>query len=135
MKTNLLFGTIALVIAIDANAGALVAAKDSPIAPFDIEEAQRIFLGHDTAVNGQTITLVFQKDGSTRTTFEDTVVGMSGTKLTSYLFKGIFTGRMKPPAEVDTDTAVKTRVNLTPGAIGYINNDAIDSSVKVLLKY
>jgi hypothetical protein len=135
MKTNLLFGIAAAVFAMNADAGALVTARNSPIAPLDKEEAKRIFLGYDKIVNGQTVTLVFQKDEKVRNAFEESVIGFSGTSLSSYLYQGIFTGRIKPPIEADNDAAVKAKVTSVPGAIGYISDSAVDDSVKVLLKY
>jgi hypothetical protein len=135
MKTNLMFGALALMAAANANADALVVAKDSPIPSIDVEQARNIFLGRQTSVNGHAVTLVFQDGGPVRDKFEQDIVGMSGAGYTSYLYKSIFTGRMKPPAVVTNDAAVKAKVNATPGTVGYISTNAVDGTVKVLLKY
>jgi hypothetical protein len=66
MKTNLMFGALALMAAANANADALVVAKDSPIPSIDVEQARNIFLGRQTSVNGHAVTLVFQDGGPVR---------------------------------------------------------------------
>jgi ABC-type phosphate transport system substrate-binding protein len=118
-----------------ANAGAVVAAKNSPIPAFDGEEAKKVFLGREPQINGENVTVVFQKSGPTREAFESTVVQRSGAALTEYWSKLIFTGKATAPVEVGGDADVKAKVNSTPGAVGYVSDSAVDGSVKVLYKY
>jgi ABC-type phosphate transport system substrate-binding protein len=138
MRTNskyLLAFLAPLLASTAAHAGAVVAAKGSQIPAFNGEEAKKVFLGREPQINGENITVVFQKPGPTRDAFESTVVQRSGAALTEYWSKLIFTGKATAPVEVGSDADVKTKVNSTPGAVGYISDSAIDGSVKVLYKY
>jgi ABC-type phosphate transport system substrate-binding protein len=115
--------------------GAIVAAKDSPIPAFDADEAKKVFLGRETSLGGQNVVLIYQKEGATRTAFEEKVLSKSGADLTAYWSKLIFTGKAQAPTEVGADADVKAKVNATPGAVGYVSDAAADGSVKVLFKY
>ncbi len=132
---KILLGAITLMGALNAYAGAIVAAKDSPFAATDAEEAKKMFLGREASIGGQGVTVVYQKEGETRTTFETKILGKTGADLTAYWSKLIFTGRAQAPVEVSGDGDVKAKVNSTPGAVGYVNDGAVDGSVKVLFKY
>jgi ABC-type phosphate transport system substrate-binding protein len=117
-------------------AGAVVAAKDSGIAVVDAEEAKKLFLGREPQLNGENVVLIFQRQGApTREEFESKILGRTGADLTAYWSKLIFTGKANAPVEVGGDADVKSKVNSTPGAIGYISDGAVDGSVKVLFKY
>jgi ABC-type phosphate transport system substrate-binding protein len=116
-------------------AGAVVTAKDSAIAAFDAEEAKKLFLGREPQLNGENVMLIFQRQGSTREEFETKVLQRTGADLTAYWSKLIFTGKANAPVEVGGDADVKSKVNSTPGALGYISDGAVDGSVKVLFKY
>jgi len=130
-----LLGLVVLTGIGNAYAGAIVTAKDSPFAAIDAEEAKKIFLGREPVFGGQAVTVLYQKEGDTRTAFENKILGKTGADLTAYWSKLIFTGRAQAPVEAGGDGDVKSKVNGTPGAVGYINDGAVDGSVKVLLKY
>jgi ABC-type phosphate transport system substrate-binding protein len=130
-----LLGLVVLAGMGSAHAGAVVAAKDSPFAAIDAEEAKKIFLGREPLIGGQAVTVIYQKDGDTRTTFENKILGKTGADLTAYWSKLIFTGRAQAPTEANSNGEVKLKVNEAPGAIGYVDDSAVDASVKVLLKY
>lgn len=116
-------------------AGAIVAARDSPLPALDGESARRLFLGRLPSFSGLDITVIYQQNGGTRTDFETKVIGKTGAELNTYMARLIFTGEAKPPIEVPGDASVKARVNATPGAVGYVSDSAVDGSVKVLYTY
>ncbi|MBB4133064.1 MULTISPECIES: phosphate ABC transporter substrate-binding protein [unclassified Xanthomonas] len=118
-----------------AIAGAVVVAKDSPVAVSNAEEAKKVFLGRQTSSGGKAITLLYQKDAATRAEFETKVLGKTGADLTGYWSKLIFSGKATAPTEVASDAEVKSKLKSNPGAVGYVSDKAIDDSVKVLLKY
>ena len=127
----------ALVLALStgpALAGKVVVAANSSQAALDKAAAQAIFLGRTTTIGGQNAVVVFQK-GPIRADFESGVVGRAGAQLTAHWSRLVFTGRAKAPEEVADDAAVKAKLAATPGAIGYISDAAVDSSVKVLLDF
>jgi hypothetical protein len=120
-----------------AQAGAIVAGKDFQLGSLQAEDVRRIFLGREYSINGVDVLPVYQKVGlAPRAEFDGKMLDKPSSDLAGYWSKLIFTGRAtSQPKEVSSDREVKTFVNGTPGAIGYISDDAIDDSVKVLLKY
>ncbi len=136
LTVALLAGAVWVVTA-DAQAGAIVAAKDAPLSSLQSEEAKKIFLGRESSLDGHDITPVYQKVGAApRADFDGKVLDKASSDLAGYWSKLVFTGRATSvPKEVDSDNQMKTFVNSTPGAIGYISDASVDDSVKVLLKY
>jgi ABC-type phosphate transport system substrate-binding protein len=132
--TTTMFGLLALA-ALQAQAGAVVAAKDSPLGTMDAEEVKKVFLGREPQLGGQSLTVIYQKDGPVRADFEGKVLGKSGADLTAYWSKLIFTGKAQAPEEVGGDAAVKAKLAGSPGAVGYVSDGAVDGAVKVLFKY
>lgn len=132
---GLLGAVLLLLLSNGANAGAVVVAKKSPAAPLQAEDAKKLFLGREPALSGQAVVLVYQKDSPATTDFDSKVLGKDASELKSYWSRLIFTGKAKWPLEANGDDDVKSRVNATPGAIGYISDASADDSVKVLLKY
>jgi ABC-type phosphate transport system substrate-binding protein len=129
-------GALILGLATSAQAGAIVVGKDSPIGTLDADTAKNVFLGRKPILDGQTVVVLFQKDGSAvRTDFEDKIVGKTGAELASYMAKQIFTGKAAAPAIVDGDAAVRSKVGSSPNAIGYVSDGGVDSTVKVILKF
>jgi ABC-type phosphate transport system substrate-binding protein len=136
MKKLMCFGALMLATATAAQAGAVIVGKDSPLNSIDAETAKNVFLGRKPIVDGQSLVVLFQKDGApARVEFETKVIGKTGAELSAYLSKQIFTGRIAAPTIVDGDAAVRAKVSASPAAIGYVSDDGIDSTVKVILKY
>ena len=133
MKKLLSLAVLAL-LASPAFAGKVVVAANSSQGNLDKAGVQAIFLGRTAQVGGQPAVVVFQK-GPVRAQFESGVVGRAGAQLTSHWSRLVFTGRAKAPEEVADDAAVKAKVASTPGAIGYISDAAVDSSVKVIFDF
>jgi len=137
-KKTIQFGMGALILATSmaAQAGAVVVSKNSPIAAMDGDEIKRIFLGRESQVGGNTVTVIYQKDETNRDVFENKVLGKSGADLSAYWAKLIFTGRATAPEEVaGGDAGVRARLATSPSAIGYVTDAGVDSSVKVIFKY
>ena len=116
-------------------AGSVVVGADSPAGALDAEAVKRVFLGREATVGGKPAVVVYQKAGATKSAFESGVLGRSGADLAGYWSKLIFTGKAKAPEELSGDAAVKAKVASTPGAIGYIDDGAVDGTVKVLFKF
>jgi ABC-type phosphate transport system substrate-binding protein len=135
MKSKLLFAGLMLAASAQASAGAVVVAAGSSAAALDADAAKRAFLGRESTIGGAPAMVVYQKSGATKDAFESKVLGKSGADLAGYWSKLIFTGKAKAPEEVAGDAAVKAKIAATPGAIGYVDDGAVDSSVKVLFKF
>jgi len=133
---NRIFAIAALAFAASspAFAGKVVVAANSSQGDLDKPGVQAIFLGRTSSVGGQNAVVVFQK-GAVRAPFEADVVGRSGAQLSSHWSRLVFTGRAKAPDDLADDAAVKAKVASTPGAIGYISDGAVDSTVKVVFDF
>ena len=133
---KLLLVTLGLSLAsTNAIAGAIVAAKNSPIPTLAPEEVRRIFLGHEAILAGLPVTLVWPKKNSTRSEFCSKVLDKTPVELNDYWARLVFTGKTSAPIQVGSDADVKAKVNATPGAIGYVSDASVDGSVKVLMRY
>jgi len=60
------------------------------------------------------------------------VTNKSAAQARAYWAKLYFTGRGVPPREGTSSEDVKKILNATPGAIGYIDQSALDDSVRVV---
>ncbi len=101
-----------------------------------VEQVRDLFLAKTTKLpDGTTVTVIDQQDDTPiKDAFYTNVVGKTPRQLKAYWAKIVFTGQGVPPKSYAGDQAVKQQVANTPGAIGYVNDDAVDSTVKVLLK-
>jgi ABC-type phosphate transport system substrate-binding protein len=135
MKFQLGIGAILVAASSASFAGAVVVAKDSPVGAIDADQAKRVFLGREASLGGHTAVVVYQKDEAVRTDFENKVLGKTGSELSAYWSKQIFTGKAMAPEEVAGDAQVRAKVASTPGAIGYVTDSGVDSTVKVIFKY
>lgn len=99
-------------------------------------QVSQIFLGKlSTLPNGTRVVVADHQDGeSIKDSFYDKVVGKKPSQLKAYWAKIIFTGEGLPPKTFSGDKSVKDFVASTPGAIGYISAESVDSSVKVLFE-
>jgi ABC-type phosphate transport system substrate-binding protein len=93
-----------------------------------------IFLGKITSLpDGSSVTPVDQPESNPlREEFYLKVVNKSAAQAKAHWAKLYFTGRGVPPREGKDSDDIKKILNSTHGAIGYIDQSALDSSVKVL---
>jgi hypothetical protein len=61
------------------------------------------------------------------------MAGRSAAQMKAYWSKIIFTGRGQPPQEAANSVEMKKRLIENPAAIGYIEKNLVDSSVRVVL--
>ena len=114
----------------------VVAAKSS-VSNMTPEQVSKIFLGKDDKFpNGERAIPVDQFEGAAaRNEFYTKVAGKDASQVKAYWSNLLFSGSsaVKPPKMVPDSDVVKKVVAGTPGQIGYINKEAVDSSVKVVL--
>ena len=132
-----LITTLALTAGISmAHAGAVVVAgASSPLAASSSGDVVKVFLGKKKALGGVSVVPVDQSEGAgARTDFYSNVVKKSEAQLKSYWSRLIFTGKGQAPQVVGGDAEVKNMVATNPNIIGYIDESAVDGSVKVIYK-
>jgi ABC-type phosphate transport system substrate-binding protein len=93
-----------------------------------------IFLGKTSRFpNGVPAVPIDQAEGSVaRDEFYEKLAVKSAAQMKAYWSKIIFTGRGQPPREVTSGADVKKFLAANPTAIGYIDADLVDSSVRVV---
>ena len=99
------------------------------------QKLANIYLGRKKNFsNGASIEPVDQTaDSAIRHKFYQSVVGMSVSDANRYWSRLRFSGKGTPPRVITGDEAVRDWVASHPGAIGYIDGEYLNSSVKVVL--
>jgi ABC-type phosphate transport system substrate-binding protein len=102
-----------------------------------LADVHKIFLGEkSTWSNGKHILLIMAAPGSTeRAVVLKNIYKMSETDYAKYFLQASFTGAVSaPPKDASSSAEVKKLVAENPGAIGYVNQQDVGDSVKVVLK-
>lgn len=97
-------------------------------------DLKRIFLGKKTAYSdGSAAVAVYQTANSgVRTTFDQNFLGKNPAQMNSYWSKKMFSGEGVPPKELSSDLAVLEFVSSNPGAIGYLDESAVNAAVSTV---
>lgn len=113
----------------------VIANKSVPLDRLDPQRTTQIFLKQiQNWPDGKPIAPVDVKEGSPlRAEFYARVTGRSAGQVRAYWARQEFTGMGFPPKQVASAADVARFVQITPGAVGYVNRKAADSSVKTLL--
>ena len=112
-----------------------VVSPSSPLAELSKNQVVDIFLGRVSRLpDGEQALPIDQAEGSAaRDEFYAKFAGKSAAQIKAHWAKIIFTGRGQPPQEVSNSIEVKKLVIRKPHAIGYIEKNLVDGSVRVLL--
>jgi ABC-type phosphate transport system substrate-binding protein len=132
-----LLTTLALVSCFSlAQAGSVVVAgKGSPVSAANANDVVKAFLGKKKDLGGVSVVPIDQGEGNpARTDFYANVIKKSEAQLKSYWSRLIFTGKGQAPQVVGGDAEVKNMVANNPNIIGYIDEGAVDGTVKVIFK-
>ena len=111
-----------------------VVSSNSPITTLSRNQVADIFLGKTSRLpDGTPVVPLDQVEGSSpRNEFYTAMTGKSAAQMKAYWSKIIFTGRGRPPREVDSNGEVKKSLAANPNAIGYIDKGATDASVRAI---
>ena len=111
----------------------VVSAK-TPVVALSKNQLADIFLGKAVRFpDGRPAVPIDQAEGTaTREEFYLVFAGKSPAQLNAHWSKVIFTGRGQPPREFANSSQVKKRLGEDPGTIGYIEQEAVDASVRVV---
>lgn len=112
-----------------------VVSSRSPLTELSKNQVVDIFLGRVSRFpDGEQALPIDQAEGSAaRDEFYAKFAGKSAAQIKAHWAKIIFTGRGQPPEEVPNSIEVKKSVIKKPHAIGYIEKNMVDGSVRVLL--
>lgn len=96
-------------------------------------DLKRIYNGKMKEWDGLQVQPINLADGSpVKDAFLKDVLGMSAKEYEDFCTKQKITGEGTPPMIQPNSAAVKAMVSSIPGAIGYVEESAVDASVKVL---
>ncbi|MGX4643585.1 phosphate ABC transporter substrate-binding protein [Massilia sp. SYSU DXS3249] len=120
-----------------AEAGELVVivSARSPVEALRPDQVAAIFLGQSPRFpDGSVTAAIDQPIGSSqRDGFYQRLTGKTPALLKAHWSKMVFTGRGQPPRELAGNAAVRQAVAADPGAIAYIDREALDPSVRQVL--
>lgn len=111
----------------------VVVSARSPVTVLSKDQVADIFLGKAVLLpHGEQAMPIDQAEGSAaRAEFYARFANKSAAQMKAHWSKIIFTGRGQPPKEASNDIEVKKRVADNPNAIGYIEQNMVDGSVRV----
>jgi ABC-type phosphate transport system substrate-binding protein len=112
----------------------VVVSAKSPVGALSKAQVEDIFLGKAIRFpDGTQAVAIDQAEGSAvRDEFYNKVVGKSAAQIKAYWSKIIFTGRGQPPPSVSSTIEMIKRISANPAAIGYIDRDMLNDSVRVV---
>ena len=133
-KSKFLLCASALLFSFSSLASVAVIVNTANSAAIDEGDISRIFLGKVKKFStGDKITIINLKfKQATRNEFEEKVLKKSASQVKAYWSKLMFSGKGKPPKELASDKDILAFVAANPGAIGYVAEGSVDSSVKVI---
>lgn len=116
---------------------AVIVSAQNPNISLDKTDIEQIFLGKkSTFPNGDKAVPVDQAENSAvRDEFNQKALGKNASQLKAYWSRLIFTGKGTPPKESGNDADVIALVAQNPNLVGYVDSSAVDSSVKVMIKF
>lgn len=112
----------------------VVVSAKSTIGALSKAQVEDIFLGKTMRFpDGAEAVVIDQAEGSAvRDAFYDRVFGKSAAQIKAYWSKIIFTGRGQPPRSVSNAVELMKWISANPAAIGYIDRDMMNDSVRVV---
>jgi len=113
----------------------VIVSARNPLKALSSEQAADLFLGNvGNFPNGAKAVPIDQgEDSPVRKAFYQKCSGKAPAQMNAYWARMLFTGRGQPPVESGDSDTIKRLVANNPSLIGYIDRDALDSSVKPLL--
>lgn len=113
----------------------VVVSANSPVGTLSKSQVEDLFLGKTIRFpDGAVAVAIDQAEGSAvRDEFYDKIFGKSAAQIKAYWSKIIFTGRGQPPQSVSNTIEMMKRISANPNAIGYIDRNMMNDSVKAVL--
>lgn len=134
MKNLLLMLGIALASAHVSAESMVVIANPGAGSSLSKDQVANIYLGKKMAVpwGGEAFPVDLPDTSPLREKFYVRLTGKTAAETKAYWARLIFTGMGLPPRQMKTDEDVKKLVSTSKGAIGYIDSNSVDASIKVV---
>lgn len=126
---KILLGTAVLALALPASAEVVVVVNPKAAeSSMTKDEVAQFFLGKSSALSP----IDQPESAPIRAEFYKKVTDKEASQVKALWSKLVFTGKATMPKEAADSAAVKKMVASDPKAIGYIDKNAVDASVKVI---
>ncbi|MDX9699080.1 MAG: hypothetical protein RBT55_05830 [Rhodocyclaceae bacterium] len=113
---------------------AIVTARDSAIETLDRDVAEQLYLGRLNALrDGTSVRLLDLPQGPERDRFYQRLIGKNPLQTRAYWSRMVFSGRVRPPRELRTPTAVREALQQDAHLIGYLPEAEITPELRILL--
>lgn len=114
---------------------AVIVHPSSSVSKITKTELSDLYLGYaDTFANGSDAEPLDQASATpARRSFIKSVLGMEEGALKRHWSKLMFSGKGQPPQTLDSDEAVRNAVAANPKGLGYIDKNAVNNTIKVIL--
>ncbi len=124
-------------LSFNALASMVVIGNPSGVDNLSSSDVKKLFLGKSTKLSdGTTARIVELADGSEgRIAFHEVATGRSEAQIQSAWSRLVFTGKAEAPIQVADYSAVVAEVASNANAVGYVEESALNDSVKVLHKF
>ncbi|MGE0372090.1 MAG: phosphate ABC transporter substrate-binding protein [Gammaproteobacteria bacterium] len=114
----------------------VVGSPDIEVPALSENTVRNLYLGKTVQLdNGTRVEVIDLPSGNAvRDEFYEKVIGKDTTQVKAYWAKRIFTGKGSPPETKLDERAVIRWISEAPGRIGYVSAEAVNGSVRVLLR-
>ncbi|EEX93274.1 hypothetical protein VIOR3934_16776 [Vibrio orientalis CIP 102891 = ATCC 33934] len=113
----------------------VVVSEQSQINRFEVDDIADVYLGRTKVLDSLYINQVIDRKGEVRRRFFMSVTQMRESQVNAYWAKLKFSGSMRAPEQVESDSRVFEKLLANPQAVGYTaERPAIDSGIKVVLE-
>lgn len=113
---------------------AVIVNRDSPIDNFTHRELVDLYMGRNLFLPSGALAVRIDQapTSSIRRAFYEELVGKSVAEVNAYWAKLLFTGQSTPPYSLDSSQKVLEVVGKNLNAIGYIDAEEVDETVKTV---
>lgn len=135
IRTLTLFACLAIAYSPCTLAAVAIVVNTENTSTLNIESIRKIFLGKiQTYANGEKIDAFnLPKKSPLREVFRENVLRKSEVRLQSYWSRMLFFPTAQPPGIIGRSKEVKALIKANPHAIGYIDTQDLDDTVRVLM--
>jgi hypothetical protein len=113
----------------------VVVSEQSQISAFEVDDIADVYLGRSKVLDSLYINQVIDRKGEVRRRFFKSVTQMRESQVNAYWAKLKFSGSMRAPEQVESDSRVFEKLLVNPQAIGYTSKRPdVDSGIKVVLE-
>jgi len=126
-------GLLALISTHNAVAEVAIIVHPSNESTIDIGIIKKLFLGKKKSFSNGTSVHLFIQKGDMGEEFTKKFLSRSPSQFKAYWAKRTFSGKGKPPKSLSNSIAIKEMVAATPNAIGFIDANEVDASIKVVV--